>query len=163
MTLLTLLLCGLINNPIQAQIEEGPRAQSVYAELAGPGLLFSANYDTRFSKARNGWGARAGAGYLSADNNSILTLPVQINYLLGKQGKYFEVGLGATFVSTKGSNNDDNFFVFDDASTTIGTMTFGYRYQPIDGGFNFRASLNPIFNKSNFIPYYFGLSFGYTF
>ncbi|MDT3404850.1 hypothetical protein [Mucilaginibacter terrae] len=162
-SLATLLTLCFFCNRTHAQIEEGPRAQNVYAELLGPGLLFSLNYDTRFGKARNGWGGRAGAGYVSADDNSILTLPVQVNYLLGKKGKYFEVGLGATFISTNGSNKEDDFFVFDDVNTTIGTMTFGYRYQPVDGGFNFRASLNPVFNKNNFIPYYFGLSFGYTF
>jgi hypothetical protein len=42
-------------------------------------------------------------------------------------------------------------------------MTFGYRYQPVNGGFNFRAGINPIFNSSAFIPYFAGISFGYTF
>jgi len=160
-TVTALLLSGLFINPTKAQTDAGARAQNVYVELGGPGLLFSANYDTRFGHKRDGLGGRIGAGYIAADNNSLFTLPIQANYLLGKQGKYFEIGLGATFINTHG--NQDEFLAFDDASTTIGTMTFGYRYQPVTGGFNFRASINPIFNSSNFIPYFAGISFGYTF
>jgi hypothetical protein len=33
---------------------------SFYAELGGPGLLFSANIDRRFKPNSLGWGARAG-------------------------------------------------------------------------------------------------------
>ena len=42
-------------------------------------------------------------------------------------------------------------------------MSFSYRLQPIDRGFSFRAGLTPIFNKNFFIPYYAGLSLGYSF
>ena len=139
------------------------RAQNVYIELGGPGLLFSANYDTRFSQRRDGIGGRIGLGFIDAGGASVVTLPVQLNYLLGKKDKYFEIGLGATYASF---NSGSNFLSFDTtpvtANTVLGTMTFGYRYQPVDGGFNFRASFNPIFDSSNFVPY-FGLSFGYTF
>lgn len=138
------------------------RAQSVYFELFGPGLTFSANYDTRFSQKRDGLGARAGIGFLAAGGTSFLSVPVQINYLLGKTDKYLEIGAGATYTSYTGSG----FFSFDNTTTTtqkvLGTMTFGYRYQPIDGGFNFRASFNPLFDSSTFYPFV-GFSFGYTF
>jgi hypothetical protein len=139
------------------------RAQNVYVEFAGPGLLFSANYDTRFSQTRDGLGGRIGLGFIETGGASVVTVPVQLNYLLGKKDKYFEVGLGATYASF---NSGSDFFSNGNkpltASTVLGTMTFGYRYQPVDGGFNFRASFNPIFYSSNFVPY-FGLSFGYTF
>jgi len=161
-TITTLAIIALFVKPTAAQTDGGPRAQNVYVELGGPGLLFSANYDTRFSNRRDGMGGRIGAGYISVDGNSLFTLPIQANYLLGKQGKYFEIGLGATFVSTDG-NSRDEFLSFDDTSNVIGTMTFGYRYQPVNGGFNFRASINPVFNSSNFVPYFAGISFGYTF
>jgi len=147
--------------PVAAQTDGGPRAQNFFVELGGPGLLFSANYDTRFSNKRDGFGARIGAGYIAVSDNSLFTLPIQGNVLLGKKGKYFEIGLGATFISTKGDDND--FISFEDASSVIGTMTFGYRYQPVDGGFNFRGGLTPVFDSHNFVPYFAGISLGYTF
>ncbi|OIQ63806.1 hypothetical protein GALL_546520 [mine drainage metagenome] len=139
------------------------RAQNVYIELGGPGLLFSANYDTRFSQRRDGLGGRIGLGFIETGGASVVTVPLELNYLLGKKDKYFEIGLGATYASF---NSGSSFLSFDStpvtSNTVLGTMTFGYRYQPVDGGFNFRASFNPIFDSSNFVPY-FGLSFGYTF
>lgn len=139
------------------------RAQNAYVELGGPGLLFSANYDTRFSQRRDGFGGRLGVGFVETSGVSLVTVPFQFNYLLGKDSKYFEVGLGATYASF---NTASDFLGFDTTPSShnsfFGTMTFGYRYQPIDGGFNFRASFNPIFYSSNFAPF-FGVSFGYTF
>jgi hypothetical protein len=141
---------------------QNTRAQNVYFELFGPGLAFSANYDTRFSQQRDGLGARAGIGFIAAGGDSFFSIPVQANYLLGKASKYFEIGAGATYASYTSSG----FFSFTNTSTTahkvFGTMTFGYRYQPIDGGFNFRASFNPFFDSSTFYPFV-GFSFGYTF
>ena len=142
------------------------RAENVFIELAGPGLLFSGNYDTRFSNKRDGLGARIGFGYAASDGTSFTSVPIQLNYLLGKNGKYFEVGAGLTY--TNFSVNSDVFSFSNSQSTTtktstvLGTMTFGYRSQPIDGGFNFRASFNPIITSTSFLPS-FGLSFGYTF
>ncbi len=142
---------------------DNKRAQNVYAELAGPGLIFSVNYDTRFSNKQDGLGGRIGIGGLSSNGSSIFTIPVQLNYLLGKSNKFFEIGLGFTYMSYSGSNFD----IFNDSqinvNKVVGTMNFGYRYQPKEGGFNFRGGISPIFDGNNFIPYYFGVSFGYTF
>jgi hypothetical protein len=156
-----ILLVTLCNAKINAQTVAGKRAQNVFVELGGPGLLLSANYDTRFVNRHDGIGGRIGAGYVSISDNSLLTIPVQLNYLLGKNNRYFEIGIGATFVNSKGDEND--FLSLDDAKGTIGTMTFGYRYQPEDGGFHFKASLNPIFNSSTFFPFFGGIGVGYTF
>lgn len=161
--IMTVLLLSILSvSHTKAQTDVDSRAQNVYVELGGPGLLFSANYDTRFGNRRDGFGGRVGAGYVSASSNSFFSLPVQANYLLGKRGKYFEIGLGATYLSSKDGNEND-FLSFDNTSTVLGTMTFGYRYQPVNGGFNFRASINPVFNSSTFVPYFAGISFGYTF
>ncbi|WP_345947830.1 hypothetical protein ABDD95_13340 [Mucilaginibacter sp. PAMB04274] len=160
------------------------RAQNVFAELLGAGVTFSVNYDTRFGNRRDGLGGRLGAGFFAEDGDKLFTLPMQLNYLLGKKGKYFEIGLGATYYNAKnrpenynvfynGSNgqyiysedNDDGILVVNrgNGSGLLGTMTFGYRYQPLNSGFSFRGYINPVFDSKNFIPYFFGLSFGYTF
>lgn len=138
----------------------GPRAQNIFVELGGQGLLMTANYDTRFTDRRDGIGGRAGIGYIASDGNSAMTIPLSFNYLLGKDKRFFEMGLGATILATKGE--PDNFFDGNN-SNVIGTMSFAYRLQPVDRGFSFRAGITPIFNKDFFIPYYGGLSLGYTF
>jgi hypothetical protein len=138
------------------------RAQNIYAEFLGQGLIFSVNYDTRFSNKRNGIGGRIGFGGVGGDGDSFVTIPVSLNYLLGDaNGKnFFEVGLGATYASL--SSNSDSFFS-DGGSTVIGTMSFMYRLQPVKSGFSFRGGFTPIFSSEGFIPYFVGLSLGYTF
>jgi len=134
--------------------------QAFYGELWGKGLLFSANYDRRFSKRLDGLGFGIGAGYIKIDNVSLFSLPVGLNYLLGQNGKYFEVGAGATYLSASLSDFDN---ATQHGSTVIGTMTFGYRSQPVHSGFMFRAGINPIFFKNTFVPYWPYVSFGYSF
>lgn len=138
------------------------RAQNVFVEIGGQGLLFTANYDTRFFNKRDGLGGRAGIGYMSIDNDKITTFPISLNYLLGKGKSFFEVGLGATFLA---SSDGSTGILFDGGSegAVLGTMSFSYRLQPEDSGFSFRAGLTPIFNESDFIPYYGGISLGYSF
>lgn len=141
-----------------ASIEK--RAQNVFVELGAQGLLFTANYDTRFGNKRNGLGGRIGIGYLSIDGSSVITAPISLNYLLGKGNKFFEMGLGATYL---GFNGSEESFFDQEESTVLGTMSFMFRYQPVETGFSFRGGLTPIFNSDFFLPYYFGISLGYTF
>ncbi len=138
-------------------IGQSASAQSVYAELGGPGLA-SLNFDTRFTKTNGGFGGRAGIGGFSIDGTGIIFVPVGVNYLLGKDNKsFFEIGAGVTPVFGSGDLSGDNF------SETFGHILFGYRMQPADGGFTFRAFVSPVFGKGFFIPYYGGVSFGYKF
>ena len=139
-------------------------AKAIFFEIGGPGLA-SINYDMRFNNKDDGIGFRAGIGGFSVNDNndekaSILFFPVGLNYLLGKDGKnYFEIGGGITFVSISS-------YIRSSSGTTSGNfghLNFGYRLQPKNGGFLFRAGIVPIFNKYGFIPYYAGVSFGYKF
>jgi hypothetical protein len=142
-------------------ISQGP-AMSVFAELGGPGLA-SINFDTRFTKNEGGIGGRIGIGGFSIKNDfdnsktGVIFLPIGINYLIGKDSKnYFEVGAGITPVFGTGNLNG-NF------SGTFGHVILGYRSQPLNGGFTFRAFICPVFGNGIFIPYYGGVSFGYKF
>lgn len=145
-------------------------AKSVYAELGGPGIA-SINYDMRFLKKENGPGFRVGIGGFSVRNEysdgsserlSLLTVPLGINWLFGNDGRhYFEAGAGATIVRLKDDSdfdNDDDVF-----RGSFGHLTFGYRMQPTNSGFTFRAAITPVFGRGTFIPYYAGVSFGYKF
>ena len=145
------------------QVEAASKPQSsFFVELGGQSIIYSVNGDFRLSGTKNNLGIRAGIGYLNIDNESLTTIPIGLNYLMGKKNKYFEVGLGATFVSSDALKSST-----DNGLLTVGTIFFGYRLQPEDGGFNFRVGLPLIFyndgQDSFFIPFYPGISFGYTF
>ena len=158
-----------------AQKNDGDRItgqNSFYAELGGPGILFSANFDRRFSKSQLGFGGRAGIGFISGyfddyNNNygsiqrSIITLPVQLNYIFGKENSVhaFEVGLGATFIGRKVDILD---FDYNNPTQLFGTASFMYRRQPKNGGFSWRGGLTPLLAKGYIQPFA-GFSFGYTF
>lgn len=137
-------------------------AQTGFVELGGPGLA-SINFDTRFSKKNDGIGGRVGIGGFSftetfTDTKSgLIFLPIGLNYIFGKDNKnFFEVGAGVTPVFGTGD-------FISDFSETFGHIILGYRMQPENGGFTFRAFVCPVFGAGAFIPYYGGISFGYKF
>lgn len=153
--LLVVLVIGL--TLLQTASAQG--AKSIHFEIGGPGLA-SFNFDTRFANKEDGIGGRIGFGGFAIEGESVLFVPIGINYLLGKDSKnYFEIGAGVTpvFISDDLSGDGDNF------SSTFGHISFGYRMQPRDGGFTFRAFISPVFGDGFFIPYYGGVSFGYKF
>ena len=126
------------------------------------------NYDMRFTKSEKGIGGRVGFGGFSIGTGDARTgaifVPLGLNYLLSKDERnYFELGGGVTIVNAKASVNNgttNNEVTF---GSTFGHVSFGYRLQPKDGGFFFRAAINPVFGKGFFIPYYAGVAFGYKF
>lgn len=157
------------------------RAESIYFESGGAGWLFTLNYDTRFNKRRNGLGLRIGAGYFrrtfvslfSSDlpgnpphPNTYFTVPLQLNYLLGKKSHFAEFGVGATFTMFNGAGRSSNvLFPITKPGNQyklINTVTAGYRYQPLNGGINFRINVD-MFYSAIFVMPTAGLSVGYTF
>ncbi|MHB8207330.1 hypothetical protein [Mucilaginibacter sp.] len=132
----------------------------LFLELGGPGLAISLNYDQRFAEGKEGWGYRVGMGYFGDGGNTVFTIPLQINYLIGSNGKYFEFGGGTTFLNTTGDNTGKTF-IFDRITGFIGTATIGVRYEP-EKSLNFRMGFVPIFTNDEII-YAGGFSVGYTF
>ncbi|MCU0336860.1 MAG: hypothetical protein MUF12_03280 [Sediminibacterium sp.] len=132
---------------------------AVFAEVGGPGLA-SINFDTRFAKKATGLGGRIGVGGFSVDGTGVTFIPVGVNYLLGKDNKnFFEIGGGVTYANVSDRSFSDGS-IFEGS---FGHLNFGYRLQPANGGFFFRAAINPIFGRGYFMPYYAGLAFGYSF
>jgi hypothetical protein len=155
---------------------------SFIAEAGGAGIAFSANFDTRFKNSRLGWGGRAGVGFVSGwddeydpvlmmwtdgDQVSAITVPVQFNYVFGKNNSphTFEAGIGATYVSKKLNIMDFSSYYSsnsDRRTQFFGTFAFMYRRQPVNGGFSWRAGFTPLFAKGYIQP--FGaVSVGYNF
>ncbi|MDN3670227.1 hypothetical protein QWY93_12920 [Echinicola jeungdonensis] len=185
--LLTLLMV-LLSNFSMAQEANHP-TEGVFLELGGAGLVYSFNYDFRFDKKdQNSWGMRAGVGgYSLNDNASLLTLPIQVNKLLGSGKHFFEIGAGGTFIyyRNKGYSTSETYnpvtneytysetrytdkdfdFILNSGETPalMGTLNLGYRKIPENGGFLFSVNVIPIFNHNGFWPLWAGMGFGYAF
>jgi hypothetical protein len=116
----------------------------------------------RLQNKEGGLGFKVGVGGFSIEGSSAVFVPIGLNYLLGKDERnYFEIGGGITIVSYK-----EDYFFSDNSSnftSSFGHAYFGYRLQPKNGGFLFRAGITPVFTKEGFIPYWAGISFGYKF
>ena len=168
------------NIPPDAQTSIGK--SSFFAELGGPGIVFSANYDTRFNQSHLGLGGRIGIGFVSADDyyydpvtgtssggdqQSAITFPVQLNYIFGKNNSphSFEVGGGITYVTKKLNimNFDSYGSNYEDHRTQLfGTFSFMYRRQPVNGGFSWRVGFTPLVG-SGYIQAFAAASVGYNF
>lgn len=148
---------------------------SFFAEFGGAGILFSANIDRRFKASRLGFGWRAGIGFVTADEQvynpgngyydynpaSVITVPVQLNYIFGKGSSphTFEVAAGLTYAGKK----LDIYDFYDDRRTQLfGSVAFMYRRQPVDGGFSWRIGFTPLIAKGYIQPAA-GVSVGYNF
>ena len=143
-------------------------ASQFYFELGGPGVIYSFNYDGRFGSYENGIGFRIGIGGASWNGSGYFAIPVQINYLLGTNGKYLELGGGATYapgLNLFGNDENQNIPGYQ-YTNTYGTFTIGFRKQPLGRkGFTFRAAFSPIVSFTNggsFLPFA-GVSWGFRF
>ena len=164
------------NQSLSAQ-EEGVANKMFYTELGGPGIIMSANFDSRFkSGERLGLGFRLGAGFSigSFDNTltewgyyesvqrTYYTIPAGLNYVFGKPNSSatFEVGGGITLLTRKVS-----LFYYDveKMGNVIGFATFMYRRMPVNGGFSFRAGFTPIIGTSGDLFPMGAIGIGYTF
>ncbi|HSF56104.1 MAG TPA: hypothetical protein VLA71_20280 [Algoriphagus sp.] len=181
----------LFISAISAKAQEKLPTRSVFLELGGAGLPYSFNYDFRFDKERmDSWGMRVGMGGYATENDSFFSLPVMVNKLYGKGPHYFEMGFGLTFFAFDDDSYENTYcsswyydsngnyvcndYVVEESSyefilpvdgspSLMGTMNFGYRRVPVDGGFTWRINLTPIFNNNGFWPLYAGVGFGYAF
>lgn len=128
---------------------------SIFLEILGNGLIFSANYDVRILDV---FGARAGIGYIaSADGDTrIFSMPFTGNFLMGKNGNYIEIGGGITFITGR-----VDFLSNTEFFSKVGTLTFMYRRQPVNGGFMWKIGFSPLFIKDNFTILWGGVSLGH--
>jgi hypothetical protein len=149
--------------------------KSVFFEIGGNGLVFSANFDSRFTKSEKGFGFRIGIGFIPAINSgdadifypstpSALTIPIGINHLAGNAPHYFESGLGITYVHVSGKVSSDFWGYSEDVTgSAIGFVpSIGYRYAKIGKAFQGRIFISPIISSGG-ASFWGGLSVGYKF
>lgn len=137
-------------------------ADNFYAELAGNGLLISANYERQILK-KTRLNVRVGIGTYGTDKYT--TYPFGINYLLKLKNSntYIDFGLGGTYTEADvllymnvkrepGYKNTTSFCFIP---------SVGIRHQTTKN-FMFRFALTPVFNHNGSIPY-IGISVGKSF
>lgn len=147
----------------QDSLKTTSRAKNIYIEGLGSSFTFSINYDTRFSNTRNGFGGRIGVGFLPSKGNTILIFPAGINYILGKRSDFFETGIGVFVAAGEAEARQNPYNTTKEIRTNLGgSLTIGYRYQPLHGGINFRANGNLLILGQYVFPWP-GVSIGYTF
>ena len=135
----------------------------VYLELGGCGLTYTMNYERFLS---HNFALRGGIGITPGwfvIDGTIFTIPITGSYLIGNGNSKFELGLGATYLTT----TDIEVFGLPAGSSSLIAFDgiIGYRGGSPNGGFIFRIAFNPMYSSDfdpNFIPY--GLvSFGFGF
>ncbi|MEC3878284.1 hypothetical protein [Parapedobacter sp. 10938] len=146
------LLAGIFttqSNPLAniQSLQDSTRAKSVYVEYGGPSAIYSVNYDTRFMRSNNGWGLRAGIGFLPSQGINNISVPIQVNYLLGRTRHFFEAGAGATYFH--GDRSDSWFGPSEAGSMVFGSLSAGYRYQPLSRGVTARIGITGIAGSFN--------------
>jgi hypothetical protein len=153
---------------------------AIYADLLGPGLFYSLNYDRvltddlsariGFSYLSLGVSASDGAGTSVSESFSYWAVPLTVSYLgIGSPDNMFEVGGGGVLMHVKGQGLVDAQGENVDAEGNLDSMLMGmtalagYRHQPADGGFVFRVGVSPLMVfGSGFLPWGY-LSLGAAF
>jgi hypothetical protein len=144
----TCLLVFMLQIPAHAQ--EGKRMTQVFFEYGGTSPAYSINIDSRFAESNKGLGARIGVGYQWDGPQEAWSIPLQVNYLLGRTKHFFEPALGLAYYynnqvgSTWGMNSNEG-------SSIYGSLSLGYRYQPLRRGFTGRAGVAGLYGS--FIPF----------
>ncbi len=147
---------------------------SIYVEGGGNSVIYSVNYDMRFTKRLDGLGFRIGVGFFPMGDYNLTVIPMGINHLVGKNGNFVEVGVNVTAVYATNkvtpAIKDANLGQIElghPSSSYLGGISMGYRYQPVNKHFNFRTGLETILGKRADKESVFAISahmsFGYTF
>lgn len=151
-----IILSLFLIQPVNAQdveMDNSPAektAIAVYANMGTP-TLFTINLDTRFTKRQDGIGGRFGLGAWPTSDDLYIMIPIELNYLLGKNDHYFNAGIGMGIV-LDAMNND-----------IMGYLNLGYRYAPKRKGIIFKIAYAPFIAEGWRVPYGFSLAVGYKF
>lgn len=160
-----ILLLLFLSGTKTAAAQEAFARNSVFVEFGGVSGFYSVNYDRRFGSEPSGFGGRLTLGRLAFKNSEVLTFYSGATYLIGSNGKYLELGGGPIIGYSKTTGDQHSFLA--DPSTDTEIIVFlnlqaGYRYQPVNGGFNFRAGISPVGFQGIMKPWPY-ISFGFGF
>ncbi len=129
-------------------ISQSVSRNAVYAEILGAGVFYSVNYERFISDdvtVRMGVSSFSLRSNSGKDHSNIVIVPIVANYLLGHGNSRVEIGAGIDYVSDHGISLGDISRSYSQHSSSgiIFIGSFGYRYQPSDGGMHFRLFATP--------------------
>src|SRR4030095_5423981 len=113
----------------------------IQMEVLGPGGMISFHFESRFLKSNRGIGFKVGLGAApydlleeSCNTGGVITIPLGLNYLIGKKSHLLEIGVGNVFKFGGGTKVycteiEDSFFENDNVSYLYSLI--GYRYQSL--------------------------------
>ena len=108
---------------------------AIYLEIGGQGIGVSLNYE---KKIHDNFSIRIGASYMILGAGGILG----VNYITHPESSHhLEIGLGVTYMYAS--------LVYDGISAAedlLPSLSVGYRYQPPERGFFFRAAFTTFFD-----------------
>ena len=105
----------------------------------------------------------------------LFTVPLELNYILGKRNFAFEIGYSLTFVSeTKNTNiqiwNPNPTVTKESENFIVSYLPVGFRLKPNKSGFTLKFNLGPLINYSapnifeyDKIHFWGGIAIGYSF
>lgn len=152
--------------------------KNIYVEFNGSHLGTGVNFDMRFLPGRmDGLGFRAGIGATSGKakfdgvrlNREVISLPVEINHLIGKKRTSLVTGIGILPVyNLKGAGDEVNVASILPAESGFGLaggfMNLGIRHQPKKNGLMFQVNWNPMVTGTgdlNMGRFSFGIGIGF--
>ena len=171
--------------PTRSPASSGDRTamNTIYAEGLGAGGAYSVNYerlvfnDLGIHLGFSYWSVHAtasGGGTTASATGSFIAIPITASYLGISSGNHaLELGGGVTIWNISVTGTSGGFVGSASGFVPVGTLIAGYRYQPRDGGFNFRVGASPLIGKGlglnsnnpsaiGALPWGY-LSFGWTF
>jgi len=145
----------------------------IQMEILGSGGQFSFHFESRFKKRVDGFGYTVGFGVAPYDleetcnDGGFVTIPVGLNYLLGKKVHMLEMGAGMVLKIFGGGTKvycpaiDDNFF--ENGDPVYFYSLLGYRYQPASKRLSWRVFVSPLFQKDFPVKFWGGAGVGLKF
>jgi len=131
------------------------RAQAVYVEVFGKGLVNSINYEYSLNNTVQGFNVQFGIGFAPT---SLITIPASINYVFGRKKHHFELGGGVTYINGFLWVDDDGFGPdFGIHSNIL------YRFEKPKGKFFFKIGATPFISRNLNVGPWFGAGLGYKF
>lgn len=123
-------------------------ANTFHLEALGNGMPYNIGYERVLTKMR--WfnvGLGVGGGYFPSKVLPVMSANFEVSMLFGKSDHLFEMGMGARvgyaeYHPKEPITNDNNQLVsISKGGAIFQTFRMGYRYQPVNGGFFFRAGI----------------------
>lgn len=149
---------GLLDSPesggyLASDLVPRQAFNTIYLGIGENAVKYSINFEHEF---RNNWSLRGGF----SKQATFIALPISGHYMIGKQSNRFDIGAGVVIHTFEGFERPafsdqpqfestevtytDSFSYHREETRKTGLARFvsvGYKYQPVEGGFFFKANL----------------------